>query len=851
MAKVALLIGVSEYEPGLTPLPAATKDVEAMQRVLENPEIGGFDEVIPLLNPQRHEMEEAIETFFENRQKDDLLLLFFSGHGIKDESGKLYFAARNTRKSDKGVPARATTVPANFVHEVMSNSRSKREVVILDCCFSGAFAEGMAAKDDGFVDVKNQLGGEGRAVLTSSTSTQLAFEQQGVDTSTYTSYIIEGLETGAADRDEDGWISVDELHEYAAKKVQESTPAMKPEIYPVKGGFKIKLAKAPSNDPRLTYLREVEYWVEGGNGEISVAGRAALDALQETLTLSPEDGVAIETQVLAPIENKKIKLQRYELAFRDEIRQGFPLSDRTGANLKRLQQALGLRDEDIALIEAPIIAEQPLTAPPVVVNFPPSRLQNSNFLQYVGTSIIGVFFGGILVYFLLPRTLNTPQPIVQTPINLCTKETYSLNDRISLGEEILLKQDTNSNKENKEAGVKAFAKGDCQTAIDKFNSYRTTNRTDPEALIYLNNAQARQKGNYLKIAVSVPISNNLELSQEMLRGVAQAQDEVNKNGGINDKLLQVVIANDDNDPNIASNIATQFINDNSILAVVGPNSTSALINAATVYLQKGNGLVMISPTSSAALPQFYNYVFRTSLRTNLVAEKLSNYAIKNVPNSNILFCAYYSTSIDHQSLKDEFTKAIKSVGGQINPTDCNISASNFDPNAVISQAIASAANGLLLTFPIDEMKKGLAVAQANKGRLPLFSNPGLYTQKILQEGKGDVDGMVLVVPWYPQAFTGYPFGQNALKLWGGTVNWRTATTYDATLAIIAGLRETNKRNELQKVLHSPTFSVDGATGKIQFLPSGDRKDNPMFLVQVQRKAGTTGTNRYEFVPIKP
>lgn len=408
MAKVALLIGVSEYEPGLTPLPAATKDVEAIQRVLENPEIGGFNDVKVLLNPQRHEMEEAIEILFDNRQKDDLVLLFFSGHGIKDESGKLYFAARNTRKTDKGVPVRATTVPANFVHEVMSNSRSKREVVILDCCFSGAFAEGMAAKDDGFVDVKNQLGGEGRAVLTSSTSTQFAFEQHGVDTSTYTSYIVEGLETGAADRDEDGWISVDELHEYAAKKVQESTPAMKPEIYPVKGGFKIKLAKAPSNDPRLTYLREVEYWVEGGNGKISVAGRTALDALQETLQLSSEDAAAIETQVLAPIENKRIKLQQYELAFRDEIRQGFPLSDRTGANLKRLQQALGLRDEDIALIEAPIIAEQPLTPPPVIVNPPPPEPGKFNYIAASIIGVIGLVIGGTVVYLLRPGSKSQP-----------------------------------------------------------------------------------------------------------------------------------------------------------------------------------------------------------------------------------------------------------------------------------------------------------------------------------------------------------------------------------------------------------------------------------------------------------
>ncbi|MEH2176239.1 caspase family protein [Nostoc sp.] len=469
MAKVALLIGVSEYEPGLTPLPAAAKDIKAMQRVLENTEIGGFDEVTLLLNPQQHEMGVAIQTLFDGRQRDDLVLLFFSGHGIKDENGELYFAARNTCKTDRGVLFKATTLPANFVHDMMSSSRSKREVVILDCCFSGAFAEGMLARDDGFVDVKNQLGGEGRAVLTSSTSTQFSFEQQGVDTSTYTSYIVEGLETGAADRDEDGWISVDELHEYAAKKVQESTPAMKPEIYPVKGGFKIKLAKAPSNDPKLTYLREVEYWVEGGNGEISVAGRTALGALQETLNLSSEDAAAIETQVLAPIENKRIKLQRYELAFRDEIRQEFPLSDRTAANLKRLQQALGLRDEDIGLIEARIIAEQP-------------RRKTRNFTNYIGACIIGVIgvvFGGTLVYFL------TPKDKIKPVVNSCVKEEYTLGDRISLGEEILLKPDTNPDKK---AGVQAFANSDCKTAIEKFDAYRKTNSTDPEALIYLNNA---------------------------------------------------------------------------------------------------------------------------------------------------------------------------------------------------------------------------------------------------------------------------------------------------------------------------------------------------------------------------
>ena len=112
MAKVALLIGVSEYEPGLNPLPAAVKDIEALRRVLQDPEMGGFDQVKTLANPDRQAMESEIELLVDGRAKDDLVLLFFSGHGIKDDASTLYFASRNTRKNAKGDLIRSTAVAA-------------------------------------------------------------------------------------------------------------------------------------------------------------------------------------------------------------------------------------------------------------------------------------------------------------------------------------------------------------------------------------------------------------------------------------------------------------------------------------------------------------------------------------------------------------------------------------------------------------------------------------------------------------------------------------------------------------------------------------------------------------------
>jgi tetratricopeptide (TPR) repeat protein len=416
MVKVALLVGVSDYSSGLTPLPGAVKDVEALQRVLQHPQIGGFDDVKTLINPEPLAMQEAIQTLFlENRTKDDLILFFFSGHGIKDQRGELYFATRITRKTPQGELVKATAVPASFVQDMMSDSRSKREVVILDCCFSGAFGTGWTAKDDGSVDIQAQLGGEGRAILTSSNSTQYSFEQQGSDFSIYTHYLIEGIETGAADLDSDGEILIEELHEYAKNKVQEAAPAMKPEIYAVKEGYKILLFNTPyPDDPKLRYRKEVERCAR--HGDISIVGRRILDDLADTSGLLPEVTAAIEAEVLKPYRQYQKKLQRYEQALVEAIqREHFPLSQGTRDELKHFQQVLGLRKEDIAPIEAkvePHIIWVPRNFTKNIPNFA-SLIKKPKILIGAGISTVLIFIlyflvnvGGISTSELYTRGLN-------------------------------------------------------------------------------------------------------------------------------------------------------------------------------------------------------------------------------------------------------------------------------------------------------------------------------------------------------------------------------------------------------------------------------------------------------------
>lgn len=367
MAKVALLIGVSEYKHGLNPLPSAVKDVEAMQRILVNPEMGNFAkaDIKVLKNPQRQDIEYAIYHLFADRQKDDLLLFYFSGHGIKDDRGKLYLSSCGTKKQN-GKLVTPSAVAASVLHDNINDSRSQRQVIILDCCFGGAIAQGMTVKDDGSVNVQEQLGGKGRAILTSSTSTQYSFEQEGSELSIYTRYLVEGIEKGAADKDGDGWISVDELHEYASSKVQEASPAMTPEFYPVKDGSKILLAKSPKDDPKVKYRKEVESRIN--RGKFSIPARRLLNSLRLKLKLAPEVADAIEAEVQQPYQEYQRKLEEYEETLLEARDAETTLSETTLNDLRDYQQHLGLRDEDVASIEERIIGQRKPTASPDQVN---------------------------------------------------------------------------------------------------------------------------------------------------------------------------------------------------------------------------------------------------------------------------------------------------------------------------------------------------------------------------------------------------------------------------------------------------------------------------------------------------
>jgi len=232
----ALIVANDEYEhEGLKHLLAPAADAQALAGVLGDARIGGFD-VRVVRNEPAYVIEGQIEDLFSDSRSEDVLLLHFSCHGLKSESGELFFAARNTRPNRLG----STAISADFVQRCMRASRSRSIVLLLDCCYGGAFSHGVTVRAAGDVNVLDSFpggrlgGGRGRAVITASSAMEYAFEgdQLAADhsqrPSVFTSALVEGLATGDADRDQDGWVSLNELYDYVFDRVREQNPHQTP-----------------------------------------------------------------------------------------------------------------------------------------------------------------------------------------------------------------------------------------------------------------------------------------------------------------------------------------------------------------------------------------------------------------------------------------------------------------------------------------------------------------------------------------------------------------------------------------------------------------------------------------------
>jgi ABC-type branched-subunit amino acid transport system substrate-binding protein/serine/threonine protein kinase len=430
----------------------------------------------------------------------------------------------------------------------------------------------------------------------------------------------------------------------------------------------------------------------------------------------------------------------------------------------------------------------------------------------------------------------------------------NLADHLSCGEEVLVPDSGGSFKQK---GVQEFAAGKYGEAVSLLTKAREEHPSDPETLIYLNNARlAKEKADTYTIAVVAPIGKSSDTALEILRGVAQGQEEINQGKKINGLGLRVLIADDANKGTQAKQIAEKLVSKGDLLAVVGHYASEVTLEAVPVYQQ--HQLVLISPGSTSEELSHWgdipNHVFfRTVPNTRVAAQYLASYlltqakqqtaAVFNVPQSSF-----------SRSLGAQFDISFPASGGKVLENKFDLSNPMFNAAAAIDQAQKQGATALAV-FPDGGttaygVPNTLKLVKANQGRNWIVGGSTLYSSDTLELlGKDALSRFVVVVTWhYLDSDRNPEFPLAARKLWGGDVSWRTATAYDAThaLSLALGKQPSPSRASLQQVLADKNFQAQGATGVISFL-GGDRKESFSTLVKVVR--ANCSTEIYTFVPV--
>ena len=278
----AVLVGNGTFPDDpthLRDLRCPVRDVSALAEILNSEAHGGY--VVTTVVDRTHDL--AKRTVYESLKKaepDDLVLLYFSGHGKLDEDGNLYLVTKDT-VADALPP---TSIPLDDIRKYLTESRASRKVVILDCCFSGAIKKLYKGEiSDQASQAIHDFEGQGTFYLSAGTDVQLAEEKEGDEYSLLTKHILAGIKDGRADSNDDGRVTFQELCAYVQAEIpREGSQKPKAWFLEAEGDVTVAWTGKPARDARRKAITRKLY--ELGNRDLVTD-----DALAKLLQIINQD----------------------------------------------------------------------------------------------------------------------------------------------------------------------------------------------------------------------------------------------------------------------------------------------------------------------------------------------------------------------------------------------------------------------------------------------------------------------------------------------------------------------------------------------------------------------------------
>src|SRR5579883_385512 len=765
MENWAIIIGINQYEllPIEKHLKFAVKDAEKMKEFLCTR--AGFTPKKVLLCSDNSQPEKSISTrptyanlrrilredlpnHIQSDHKIDTIWFFFAGHGF-NKNHQDYLLPKDGNPNDQD-----TAIKIRFVVDCLRSCKAQNIILVLDMC-RGNQLEGSRGIGKDTAEITHKQG-----IITifscrpGATSYEIAELEQGAFTYT----LLNGLQQNTILKD---------LEKYLRQEVPEvnrkfNKPAQEPYII-LEPAWRYELPLVPI----CTTATDINNFILlAQNAELKGELEKARNLWWSIRGASQSDEITQEAETaIKRIQKKLIFIKP----------------------LKYLQNIWNYKQGKLLLLAIITLFIVIFLRHPIFSYIYNIATTTSNIQQTpsVHPTIIQQ----------TPSVRPTINDSLEKPLpkNYFTRGEQSLTKRYLINQEI--NPECQEPFEKKNEGMQAFAdqqfrlaEKNFQDAINSFKKAHLKCSVDPETLIFLNNAKANKQGNPITIAVVVPINDSEQfnkLSEQILRGVAHVQNKINQNNGIQQRLLQVIIARDDNKADKGKQVA-KHLGDNNIpgdtsfkgevLGVVGHVTSDVTLPSGKVY--ETEGLVAVSPVSTAVRQSSSSssgykfdlspYVFRTAPSDSVAAENLFKYS-QTILGSGQAAIIYSSEQLYSISLKEAFERKFDSQ--QV--ISCDLSVLSVDT------CIRRSTNAKFRMLDLGSGKATdiLLANEHNQSKLPLLGGDALYSDDKLPSDFGNrSENMVLAVAFHAQVFS-KSFKEESQELWGTEyVGWRTAST---------------------------------------------------------------------------
>ncbi|AVT35805.1 caspase family protein [Plantactinospora sp. BB1] len=208
-----ILVGTANYRYGLPEIPPVAGNVDGLARVFRDPRLGGLGEQSchTLVDPSKDRAIRQVAAWC--READDVLLVYFSGHGLLGEDGELLLACADTDPE----MAEYTALPISLLRRAVQASPARTRVLVLDCCYSGRAIRALGGAD---ADLLGQVEVSGTYTLASVPGDLQALFHEGERYTVFTGELIATLRNGIPDGAP--LLSVDAVYRHLLRRMRGS-----------------------------------------------------------------------------------------------------------------------------------------------------------------------------------------------------------------------------------------------------------------------------------------------------------------------------------------------------------------------------------------------------------------------------------------------------------------------------------------------------------------------------------------------------------------------------------------------------------------------------------------------------